>query len=50
MDKIGTKVFPKKLPPLPGNRILPKEIDKDVAPFEGDPESEVPDVNEIKET
>jgi hypothetical protein len=50
MDDNGTKVLPKKLPPLPANQILPKEIDNDVAHSEGGPESEVPHVNEIKET
>jgi hypothetical protein len=48
MDDYGTKVLPKKLPPLPPNRILPKKkIDKDLKHFEGGPESEVLDGNEI---
>jgi hypothetical protein len=47
MDDNGTKVLPKKQPPLPPNRILPKEIDNDVANSEGGPESKVPQVNEI---
>ena len=48
MDDNGKKVLPKKLPPLPPNRILPKEIDNDVAHSEGGPESvQVPYVNEI---
>jgi hypothetical protein len=50
MDENGTKVLPKKQPPLPANRILPKEIDNEVAHSEGGPESEVPHVNEIEET
>ena len=50
MDENGTKVLPKKLPPLPPNRILPKEIENDPAHAEGGPESELPDVNEIKGT
>jgi hypothetical protein len=50
MDDNGTKVAPKMLPPLPPNRILPKEIEKDLAHFEGGPESEVPDADEIEET
>jgi hypothetical protein len=50
MDDNGTKVLPKKLPPLPPNRILPKEIEKELAHFEGSLESEVPIVNEIEET
>ena len=50
MDEKGTKVFPKKLPPLPANRFHPKKIDNDVANSEGGPESEVPPVNEIEET
>jgi hypothetical protein len=51
MDDYGTKVLPKKQPPLPANQILPKEIDNDAAHSEGGPESEVPHVNdEIEET
>jgi hypothetical protein len=50
MDDNGTKKVPKKLPPLPPNRIFPKEIDNDVAQSEGGPESEMPHVNEIEET
>ena len=50
MDDNGTKVLRKKQPPLSPNRILPKEIDKDVAHSEGGPESRVPHVNEIQET
>jgi hypothetical protein len=50
MDDNGTKVLPKKLPLLPPNSILPKEIQNDPASSEGGPESEVPDVNEIKGT
>jgi hypothetical protein len=50
MDDNGTKVLPKKQPPLPANRILPKEVDEDVAHSESGPESKVPHVNEIEET
>ena len=50
MDDNSTKVLPKKQPPLPPNRILPKEIENDPAHSEGGPESELPDVNEIKGT
>jgi hypothetical protein len=50
MDDNGTKVLPKKQPPLPPNRILPKEIENDTAQSEGGPESEVPHVNQIQET
>jgi hypothetical protein len=45
MDDKGTKVLPKKLPPLPPNHILPKEIENDPLHTEGGPESEVPHVN-----
>jgi hypothetical protein len=47
MDDKVTKVLPKKLPPLPPNRILPKETEIDFEHSEGDPESKMPDVNEI---
>jgi hypothetical protein len=47
MDDNGTKVLPKKQPPLPSNRILPKEPDIDFEHNEGGPESKVSDVNEI---
>jgi hypothetical protein len=50
MDDNGTKVLPKKQPPLPPNRILPKEIENEPAHTEGGPEREVPDFNEIKGT
>jgi hypothetical protein len=50
MDVKGTKVLPKKQPPLPSNSILPKETEIDFGLFEGGPESEVPEVNEIEET
>ena len=50
MDDNGTKVLQKKQPPLPPNRILPKEPEIDFEDSEGGPESEVPDVNEIKGT
>jgi hypothetical protein len=50
MDDNGTKVLPKKQPPLPANRILPKEEEIDFEDSEGGPESKVPDVNEIEET
>jgi hypothetical protein len=50
MDDKGTKVLPKKQPPLPQNRILPKEIEKTFEHSEGGPESEVPHVNEIEGT
>ena len=50
MDIKGTKVLPKKLPPLPQISILAKETEKDLPNSEGDPESEVPDDNEIEET
>ena len=46
MDDNGTKVLTNKQPPLPPNRILPKEIDNDVAHSEVGPVSEqVPHVN-----
>jgi hypothetical protein len=45
MDENGTKVLPKKLPPLPPNHILSKEIENDTVHSEGGPESEVPHVN-----
>jgi hypothetical protein len=45
MDDNGTEVLPKKQPPLPVNRILPKEIENDPAHSEGGPESEFPHVN-----
>ena len=48
MDDSSTKLLPKKLPPLPPNRILPKEIDNNIAHSEVGPEIEqVPLVNEI---
>ena len=48
MDDSVTKLLPKMLPPPSPNRILPKEIDNDVAHSEGGPESvQVPYVNEI---
>ena len=47
MDDNGTKVLPKKLPPLPQNRILPTEPEIDFKDSEGGPESEMPHVNEI---
>jgi hypothetical protein len=50
MDVKGTKVLPKKQPPLPSNSILPKETEIDFGLYEGGPESEVPEVNEIEET
>jgi hypothetical protein len=50
MDDKGTKVLPKKQPPLPQNRILPKEIENDPAHSEGGHENEVSHVNEIQET
>ena len=45
MDDNGTKVLPKKQPPLPPNRILPTEEEIDFENSEGGPESEVPNVN-----
>jgi hypothetical protein len=45
MDDNGTKVLPKKQPPLPPNRIFPKEEEIDFENSEGGPESELPDVN-----
>ena len=50
MDDKGTKVLPKKLPPLPQNRILPKEQEIDFEDPEGGPESKVPHVDAIEET
>jgi hypothetical protein len=50
MDDNGTKVLPKKQPPLPANRILPKEPEIDFEDSEGGPESEEPHINEIEET
>ena len=50
MNDNCTKVFPKMLPPLPQNYILPKDLEKDFMHFEDGPDSEVPDVNEIEET
>jgi hypothetical protein len=50
MDDSSKKLLPKKQPPLPPNRILPKETDNDIAHSEGGPESELPHVNEIEET
>jgi hypothetical protein len=47
MDDKGTKVLPKKLPPLPQNRILPTEQEIDFEDSEGGPESQMPDVEEI---
>ena len=48
MDENGTKVLPKKVPPLPQNNcILPKVEVKDSEHLDGGHESEVPDVNEI---
>jgi hypothetical protein len=47
MDENGTKVLPKKQPPLPANSIHPMEIDNDVAHSEVGPESNMPHVNEI---
>jgi hypothetical protein len=47
MDDKGTKVLPKKQPPLPHNRILPKELEKKCEDSEAGPESEMPDVNDI---
>ena len=48
MDDKGTKVLPKKKPPLPQNRILPTEEEIDFEHLEGGPESEMPHVNEIE--
>ena len=50
MDDNGTKVLPKKLPPLLSNCILPKQPDIDFEHSEGGPESKVSDVNENEET
>jgi hypothetical protein len=50
MDDNSANVLLKKQPPLPVNSILPREIKNDPARSEGDPESELPDVNEIKGT
>jgi hypothetical protein len=47
MDDKGTKVLPKKLPPIPSNRILPTEEEIDFEHLEGSPESEAPHFNEI---
>jgi hypothetical protein len=47
MDDKGTIVLPKKLPPLPQNRILPTEQEIDFEDCEGGPESEKPGFNEI---
>ena len=50
MEESSTKVLLKKKPSLPPNRILPQEIDYDYALSQSGPESELPDVNEIKGT
>ena len=51
MDEDGTKVLLKQQQqPLQFNRIYPNYIDNDPANSEGDPESELPDVNDIKGT
>ena len=40
MDDSSTKLLPKKLQPLPPNRILPKLTDYDIANYKGALKSE----------